>query len=878
MIKKFYLVITTLFISSSQSNAQIQASLTVSNNNLNIGWQLKSSADLKSIDESAISTDGFSTNDWLPALVPGTVLGSLVTDGEYKDVFYDRNLEKIPENRFAAPWWYRTVFTLDQLKNGQVTRLKFNGISYRADIWINGRKVASADSVLGSFRQFVSDISPFVKPGKNVLAVKVFRAEPGDLNIGFVDWNPEPADRNMGIWRNVELLTSGPVFIDRPFVKTEVDTITLKHASITISARVNNTTDKVINAILKGDIGEGITFSQEVKIDPHNSKTISFSPDKFNVLNIANPKLWWVHTLGDPHLYNLKLQLIENNSISDKSDTRFGIRTVSDYFTPQGHRGFKLNGKKILIKGGGWTDPMLLNATPEYEQAGIDYVVHMNLNALRMEGFWGINQHLYDLCDEKGILLMVGFSCQWEWGHLIGNKDNKEDKYSAIITPEQEDIAAASWRDQLLWLRNHPSILTWLYGSDKWPRPSLEEKYLNILKEVDPTRPSVSSAKEVNSAITGRSGVKMRGPYDYVPPVYWYTDTTLGGAFGFNTETSPGPQIPVMESLQKMIPGDLLWPINSAWMYHAARGKFRNLTAFNNAMDKRLGEANDLKDYLRKAQYLSFEGIRAMYEAFESHQPASTGIIQWMYNASWPKLWWQLYDYYLMPTGAFYGARVANEPVHISYNYGSNGIEMMNNTGGEIKNLTAEINVYDLDLHPLFVRKISMDVVSTLSVKEILKLPKIEYLTKTWFLNLRLSDSKGRQVSTNFYVLSTAKDELDDKKSTWYITPQSGYADLAALQQLPVVKVQKEETTEEKDDKTFVRLKLKNMGSDLAFMIYLDMKNSETNQSMTPVFWDENYITLLPGEERVVKGYCHTTDLNGGKISTTISGWNVESD
>lgn len=838
-------------------------------------WQLQSSADIKTTHESEISTLNFSTQEWHQALVPGTVLGSLVADGDYKNIFYGRNLEKIPESRFAVPWWYRTVFELEEIIPGQRTHLKFNGISYRADVWINGRKVVSADSIKGSFRQFTLDISSYVQPGKNVLAVKVFRAEPGDLNIGFVDWNPEPADHNMGIWRNVELHTSGPVYIDQPFVKTLVDTVSLKHASLIIHTRVNNPSDKAIYTILNGSVGPEITFSKKVKLEPHSSQNITFSPDDFPVLNIQNPKLWWVHTMGEPYLYNLKLEAVINDKISDESNTRFGIRTVTDYLTPEGHRGFAINGKRILIKGGGWTDPMLLNATPAYEQAGIDYAVHMNLNALRMEGFWGTNEHLYNLCDEKGILLMVGFSCQWEWGHLIGNKGNKEDKYGALITPEQENMAAASWHDQLLWLRNHPSIFTWLYGSDKWPQPELEKRYLEICKEIDPTRPSVSSAKEVRSVVTGRSAVKMRGPYDYVPPVYWYADTTLGGAFGFNTETGPGPQIPVLESLQKMIPSDSLWPINSAWMYHAARGKFHNLTSYNQAMDERLGKAENLKDYLRKAQYLNYEGMRAMYEAFESNQPRSTGIIQWMYNASWPKLWWQLYDYYLMPTGAFYGARVANEPVHISYNYGTHSIEVMNNTNLKTGNLTAEITAYDFNLKTLLKKETTVTSLSSLSVENIFKLPEISSQTKTWFLDLRLLD-EGKNISRNFYVLSTQKDVLDFKKSTWYITPQSQFADMTSLQQLPAVTLKKEETISEKDGSTYVTLKLKNTGSHLAFMVYLDMKKSTTNESISPVFWNDNFFTLLPGEETVITGYCLTPDLKGEKIKISVSGWNVE--
>jgi exo-1,4-beta-D-glucosaminidase len=475
----------------------------IKNQDLTNHWQIQSSSKINAGD-AEISTSDFEPKDWYDATVPGTVLGSLVANSVFKNVFYGRNLEKIPESQFDVPWWYRTTFTIDKIDEGQITKLRFNGISYRADIWLNGQKVASADSIKGSFKQFVLDISKYVKPGANVLALKITRAQKSDLTIGFVDWNPEPADHNMGIWRNVQLQVSGPVSIDNPFIQTKVDTATLDQAEVTVSAVLHNYSDKIINGELKGMIGKEIAFSQKVSIDPNSSKKVIFTPSQFSQLNINHPKLWWVHTLGDPHLYDLHLRFNSGDQISDSSHVRFGIRSVSDYITKEGHRGFRLNGKKILIKGGGWTDPMLLNATPEYERAGIDYAVHMNMNAIRMEGFWGNNQHIYNLCDEKGILIMVGFSCQWEWENLMGNKD---DKYSAIMSPEQNDIAADSWHDQILWLRNHPSIFTWLYGSDKWPRPELEKRYLATLKDLDPTRPSVSSAKEVKSVITGPSAV-----------------------------------------------------------------------------------------------------------------------------------------------------------------------------------------------------------------------------------------------------------------------------------------------------------------------------------------------------------------------------------
>ena len=867
-----FFIISLIIISPSLSFSQT-GSWKVNNQELQDHWQIQSSAKVNANDE-AVSTLQFHPKNWYAAKVPNSTLGSLVDAGMFRDIFFNRNLEKIPDSLFKAPWWYRHTINVEKVNPGQVYRLRFNGISYSADIWLNGKKVASGDTIKGSFRQFVFDVTPFIKKGENVLAVKVTQGGQADLNIGFVDWNPEPADNHMGIWRDVHLMESGPVAIEKPFVITEVDTATLDHANITLRVTLQNFSGKKVNGVLKTTIEKDIHLSKNVSLDPHETKEIILTPEEFHQLSMDHPRLWWTHDLGKPNLYSLGINFDINNHLSDSKKIKFGIRSVSGYMTDRGFRAYRLNGKNILIKGGGWTDPMLLNATPEYERAGIDYAVHMNFNALRMEGFWGEDQHLYNLCDEKGILLMVGFSCQWEWKGIFGG--NYEDKYGAIITPEQIDFAAKSWDDQIVWLRNHPSIFLWLYGSDKWPRPELEQKYLDVLKNEDPTRPYAQSAKEWKSEITGPTGMKMRGPYDYVPPSYWYVDTAYGGSFGFNTETGPGPQVPVLESLQKMIPKDSLWPIGSSWLYHAARGKFHNLDAYNNAMDKRLGTATDLTDYLRKAQYLNYEGMRAMFEAFEANRPEATGIIQWMYNASWPKLWWQLYDYYLMPTGAFYGARIANEPLHISYNYGHNAVDVMNNTSKKTGALFAAINVLDFNSKSVLKKSVPVSDIGSLKTKEVFALPDNLNLSKTYFLDLRLFDSKHQLISTNFYVLSTQKDSLDEKKSTWYITPESQYADLTMLEKLPKVKLQASESVAVKGENTVVNVKVKNPSSHLAFMVYLDLKKGKTSESVVPVFWDENYFTLLPGEERTVSVSCHTSDLGGQKGRVVVEGWNIE--
>lgn len=834
---------------------------------LNEKWQIQSAAKVKE-DGKEISTITFSPQQWYPAKVPGTVMASLVEDGVYKDIFFHNNMEHIATDPFKDPWWHRTAFELPAMAPGQVAQLLFNGINYRASIWLNGTQVAT-DTVRGGFRRFKFDVSRLVHAGTNVLAVKVTAPAPGEPTLGFVDWNPAPPDKNMGIWRDVQLLLSGPVTISQPFVQTTVDTAAYKRASVIVSATLRNESNTPVTGTLEGQIGDDIHFSQQITLTPNSSRQLTFTPLQFPALTIRNPRLWWTRDLGKPELYQLSLQFKTGNTVTDKRNVRFGIRQVSDYINADGHRGYILNGRRLLIRGGGWTDPMLLNAAPDYERAGIDYAVQMNLNTIRMEGFWGNNEHLYDLCDERGLLIMVGWSAHWEWDNYMGAP---ADDYGGIITPEQQFIAAQSWKDQIIWLRNHPSIFVWVYGSDKLPRPALEQQYLDILRQYDPSRPSLSSAHDNTSTLTGPAAVKMRGPYDYVPPDYWYIDDKNGGAFGFNTETGPGPQVPMLESLRKMIPADSLWPISTAWMYHAARGEFHNLDYYNNAMEKRLGKAVSLEDYLRKAQYLNYEGMRAMLEAFAANRPAATGIIQWMYNSSWPKLWWQLYDYYLLPTAAFYGARKAGEPLHISWNYGRRGVDVINNTANTTGQLKASIRVLDAALQTVY----KTDTLLTgLLPQNAFHLPALQVspATRTWYLDLQLQE-QGNTRSRNFYVLSSRQDLPDTAKTNWYVTPQTQFADLTALQQLPAVKLEMQSKLIAKKDTTFANVVLKNPGKELAFMVHLDIRH-QSGETVVPVFWEDNDFTLLPGESRVINGYVHTKDLQQQPAVVALSGWNI---
>ena len=856
----------------SVSSARTTRILHLSNN-----WLIQSSARTK-VSGRVISSAGFNPTDWYRASVPSTVLGTLVGDGIFKDPFRGMNLERIPDTLFDVPWWYRTTFALPAKRPGaDRAMLEFLGVNYKADIWLNGKLLADTNSIFGAFRQFTFDVTKDVKfGGNNVLAIRIYRPQPGALTIGFVDWSPEPPDHDMGIWRPVRIHICGSVSIARPFVATEVDTATLKKALVTVSAEVMNHSEHSVHGMLTGRIG-AIKFSQPVTLLPHQYRIVAFLPSIYHQLIIHNPRLWWTHDFGKPNLYSLELQFGEDQSgktrsvITDAADVMFGIRQINEYRTAQGFRGYKVNGKPILIRGGGWADHIFLDQDQRNVEDQIEYAINMHLNAIRMEGFWGTSSEIYRLCDKKGLLIMAGFSCQWEWSNYFGTPD---DKFGCIRSPQDMETAAESFGDQVVWLRNHPSIFLWLYGSDKVPRPELERKFLDVLAKYDTTRPSLASAAEHNSSLTGPTGVKMRGPYDYVPPVYWYADTSHGGAFGFNTETGPGPEVPRIGSLEKMLSPDSLWPINGEWYFHCSRGNFGNLKRYNAAMNGRLGPPASLADYERKAQMMNYDGLRAMYEAFGANKFKSTGVIQWMYNTAWPKMWWQLYDYYLNPTGAFYGAQEACRPIHVAYDYATGGIYAINSTLKDSGRLKLEATAFDFTLKPIFTFDEMMDSKANSSEK-ITTIPVLHPSTHTYFLDLKLYRGR-RVVDEDFYALSTIPDVINEKESTWYVTGSSN-ADLKELNDLPMVKLDiiKDEMTK-RGDRYHVSVTLKNRTPHLAFMAYVSVKRGDSDETVLPVFWNTNYVSLFPGEERTVEGSFHARDLDGQKPRLEVSGWNVE--
>src|SRR6266568_8123550 len=749
---------------SAQTHSKVQAPIPSERALvLRDGWSLQSSGKVDKPGE-VISRPAFQPTGWYSVTVPTTVVSALVKHKLYPDPDFGMNLRSIPgvtypiganfsniameqDSPFMVPWWYRKEFVLPEAYKDKSIWLDFGGINYRANIWLNGKQIASKKDVAGAWRTYEFNITDVALPGKqNVLSVEVFSPTEKDLAITFVDWYPAPPDKNMGLFRDVEIRTSGPVAVRYPAVVSKVDAD--RKARLTVTALVKNGTNQPVKGVLKGHIGQE-EFSQEVELGPKEEKDVTFDPAQFPPLNVDSPKLWWPAQMGRPELNRLGMEFEIEGKVSDRAQTKFGIREITSELNANGRRTFSINGKKILIRGGGWSPDMMLRENSQRLRDELNYVQDMGLNTIRLEGKLE-SKEFFDLADERGILVMAGWCCCDHWEHWPNWK------------PEDYQIAEQSLRDQIYRLRSHPSLLVWLNGSDNPPPPDVEQTYLKVEKDLLWPNPTISSATAKLAGFSGQSGVKMTGPYEYIAPAYWMQDSLganhpqtcneggCGGGYGFNTETSPGPAVPPIESVKMMLPKEHWWPIDDWWNYHAGGGSFKDLHVFTDALNARYGAATNLEDYTSKAQVQAYEGIRAMYEAYSRNKYTSGGVIQWMLNNGWPSVIWHLYDFYLRPGGGYFGAKTAMQPLNPIYGYDDHSIYVVNSRYQDAKGVRVVTKVLNLDMSEKFSNESTVDIPAD-GVAKVTELPAISDLSPTYFVALRILDTNGNIAGSNFY-------------------------------------------------------------------------------------------------------------------------------
>ena len=850
---------------------------------LHDGWMLQSSCKVAA-KGAQISLPGFGTDGWHATTVPSTVVAALVADKTFPDPYFGENLRSIPgatypigkmfsvrpmpkDSPFRCSWWYRTEFRAPDGFEGKRVWLNFAGINNRANIWLNGQRIAGEHDVAGAYRTYEFDISSLlVRDGPNVLAVETIAQTEKDLGVNWVDWNPTPPDKDMGLWREVSLRATGPVEIRFPAVAAHFPAASLDEADLTVEAELRNSGPAPVTGALEAEL-EGHRIRQAITLKAGEVRTIGFAPEAFSELRVQSPELWWPHQMGAPALHSLSLRFLLGDRVSDSASIRYGIREITSENDPQGHLLFRVNGKRILIRGGGWAPDMLLRQSPERLKTEFRYVRDLNLNAIRLEGPTE-SDAFFDLADEQGVLVMAGWTCCDYWQKWTDWKQS------------DIEIATASERSQIERLRAHPSMLAWLNGSDQPPPAAVERPFLAVLKELDWPNPVLSSASENITPITGRSGVKMRGPYDYTPPDYWLADTAkFGGAYGFATEISPGAAVPPLSSLRKMLPAEHVVPDDPVWNYHAGSERFQNLRHFEDAMNAIYGAPSDLADYERKSQAMAYDSERAMFEAYSRNKYGSTGVIQWMLNNAWPSLIWHLWDYYLQPAGGYFGAKKACEPLHVQYSYDDRSVAVVNSTYQPGLNLSVTAKLFDSALHERFSATLPVDVPAD-GVTKAGAFPEgaFDPASPVYFVDLVLKDNFGKELSTNFYWLSAKKNIYDwAAEDNDAFTPVKSYEDFTALQSLPSAgKISVGAGVLSGAGGPLVRAMLQNRSDHLAFQIHLGIRRKNEGADILPVLWSDNYFSLMPGESRAVTAQFLSPDALSGETELRVTGWNIE--
>jgi len=846
------------------------------------GWQLQSSVKLQDSGE-VMSRAGYKAEGWYPVTVPTTVLAGLVANKVYPDPYYGVNITKIPgyvsgkwlampeDSPFYPSWWYRAEFVVPESMKGKNLNLRLEGINYKANVFLNGKKIAGMDTVAGMFRAFEFPVNQYLKfGGLNALAIettapgklpkKMYLTKQVEAATGWDDHNPEPPDLNVGLWQPVLIRATGPVELKNPYVLSKLDLPDMKTARLTISADLTNVTDQEATAVLAGEI-ESVKFSQTVKLGPGETRTVTFAPDKFPALNLQNPRVWWPSPLGPQELYELSLIASVEGRKSDDAKTTFGIREITSAINDEGWRQFKVNGKNILIRGGAWmTTDMLLRLSPERYDALVRYAKEAGLNMLRSEGFSiRETEEFYGICDKHGVMVT-----QQIFGRSIPD----------------EQLAVTCVKDMMLRIRNHPSLVHFLGHDETFPTPTLDAAYRELIAQYIPDRTYQphSGAFNVNDRFeTGGTRTGTLELWTYAGPYHYYTHKP-DGAWGFAQSGGIGGIVASAESIKRMMPESDWWPAltTPSWSLHTVIQGGQYFNKMVKALNAKYGAPKDIDEFAMTSHAMNYESARGMFEAYARNKYSSTGITTWKYDAAWPAaMTWQYIDYFLLPTGGYYGAKKACEPLHVQFSYDDNSVWVVNSFYKEFKGLKATAKIFNQDMTEKFSQEATLDAASDGKTKAfVITWPK--GLSKSYFLSLKLYDGDGKIVTDNFYWLST-KPERPAKQffgavALW----PSSYNDHSDLRKLPKVKLDMSCSIAAKGEENIATVTLKNPGKDLAFFVNLAVTKGAGGYQVAPSYWSDNYFALLPGDQKTLTASFAPKNLEGKNPAVKLWGWNID--
>jgi exo-1,4-beta-D-glucosaminidase len=948
------------------SSARQAASARPAGGDLTLGrsWEVQSSAPSTdwttgsgaTQDGAQISAPGFATAGWLPVTTDdagavGTEVEALLQNGVCpldpalqpvnqdvsgtSSIFYSNNMQQCfgaPQTQVGAdtsplfdmPWWFRTDFTPD-LQPGQDAKLVINGVMGQADVWVNGTEVATQATVEGDYTSYTFDVTNLIRPGTNSLALELYPNNPSRMfTLDDVDWNQIAPDNNTGIQFPVQLRISAALGISNVYV-TQDDAPDLSSAALTVNADVANNTARpqagqVSAVVTPPGGGAPILVSQPVTLAAGAARTVTFRPASFPQLVVRHPQLWWPYQMGGQPLYRLSASVSAGGGVSATAPpVPFGIRSVTTYLTapsseaPDGVRVFEVNGVPFDFRGGGWSENLFLHYSAADLANQISLIKSMGIDGIRTEGK-EMPQNFYDQMDRAGILVDAGFQCCDKWAPSGSGRGVTAEEYRVMY------LSSLTIGQQL---RDHPSVLNFSWSDN----PPINEQEVASTEGFDQSGfqdPIISSAEYNTSAILGPSGEK-EGPYDWVPPSYFYdtthssnnandddsTLTNVGGSFGFDSEQGSGDTVPTMDSIQRFLsPADqaALWQQPDAHQYHtnyeSTSGQhsgysFGTLDNLDTAIQHRYGSWTSLSQYVQEAQVQNYESTRAQFEAYIDHwdnyPTPSTGTVYWQLNKGWPTLLWDLYNYDYDTAGSYFGAKKANEDLHVLYAYDTGSVTIDNLTGVPQPGLSVQSRVYDLSGKVLDDQTAGGLSLAPQGVRNSVLTPKVPATTtppapaQTYFVELILRQH-GAVIDRNVYWLSTQPDVIDWDSTEGNPqadngTPLSQYADLTGLQSLPSEPVGIAAATQAGQGGkvvTSVTITNPSANSAVAFFLRADVRRGSpdgTAQSgdnqVLPITWSDNDVTLWPGESQTLTATYRGSLLNGATPVVSVSGWNV---
>jgi len=822
------------------------------------GWELQDAAKVAPSGE-AVSRADFQTTGWYRATVPGTVLTSLVNDGVYPEPLYGENNRAIPESLARASYWYRTRFTPPESFAGKRVWLNFHGINYIAEVWVNGRQ---AGTIKGAFARGIFDVSSMVNLKEaNILAVHVFpQPHPGSTHektiaagtgpnggitasdgptflctIGW-DWIPTIRDRDTGIWQDVTLSATGPIVIEDPYVTSELPLPRTDSADLTVQTTMRNLTDDPQTGVLSGAF-EGGQFKQTIALGPKETRVFRLTPATTPALRVKKPRLWWPNGFGKPELYTLRLTLTQPAGVSDARSVNFGVRQLGYAAPGSENLTLSVNGVPVMAKGGDWGMDEALKRIPR-RRLEAEIRMHQLANYTLIRNWVGqsTSEDFYDLCDRYGLLL---------WDEFF------EPHPADGPVPADASFYLANVREKLLRFRSHPCVALWCARNEGDPPPVIGDGIRKLINELDPGRlyqPSSTSGRGVNSG----------GPYHWRTPREFYAYTEA-----FKTEIG-SISVPTLEAIHAMMPAKDWEVINDDWAEHDFCGGAQQGDRYVDILTDRYGPLTSLPDFVRKAQLANYECFRAMYEGrcARLFKP-ETGVITWMSSPCQPSFVWQLYSHDLEPNASLFAARKACEPIHVMLNEENGHVMIINHTAKELRTVSVQARVYNLDGTLQWNHSVKVETVPASAATDARELlfPQAR-LSPAHLVKMELRDQDQRLLADNFYwhALATRPD------------------DLQALNALPTAPLRIHTRRHEKAGKYLIEVTVGNRSQTPALMAHLQLRQERSGRRVLPVFYSDNYLSLMPGDAKTLTIEADAADLEGEAPLLVLDGWNVSVD